>query len=76
MSTHITFRKAIAAVALSTAIGLTSLVGGSAFADGPCSVPSEPIYWTITLENSTAQTHEYNDRTMIKIPEKISRYPH
>lgn len=35
MKKHTTFRKVIAAAVVSTAIGLTSLVGGTASAEGP-----------------------------------------
>jgi hypothetical protein len=43
MSNYATIRKATAAVALSTAIGLTSLVGGAASADGPSLTGSSTV---------------------------------
>lgn len=52
MSQHNTFRKVIAAAAISTAIGLTSLAGGAASADGP-KAGSEVLVYTITLTNAT-----------------------
>lgn len=50
MSKHSTIRKLIAAAAISTSIGLTSLAGGAASADGP-KRSTEAVYFTITLTN-------------------------
>jgi hypothetical protein len=51
MNTQSAIRKVFAAAAISTAIGLTSLVGGAASADG--SKPGTEVhYYTITLTNA------------------------
>ncbi len=54
MRIHTTLLKAFAAaaIAISTAIGLTSLAGGAASADGP-KPGREAVYYTITLTNGT-----------------------
>jgi hypothetical protein len=53
MSKHNTFRKVIAAMAISSAIGLTSLVGGAASADGPSSSGKMVNVYSYILTNST-----------------------
>jgi hypothetical protein len=53
MSTQSTIRKVIAATAISAAIGLTSLVGGAASADGPSSSGKMVNVSSYILTNAT-----------------------
>jgi hypothetical protein len=67
MSTHTTIRKVIAAVAVSTAIGLTSLAGGAASADGPKPC-RECLYYDITLVNATVANNAAAKGTLTSAP--------
>lgn len=53
MSTQSTIRKVIAATAISAVVGLTSLVGGAASADGPSSSGKMVNVYSIILTNAT-----------------------